>query len=975
MPKFTPLAICRMALICILIGITCQCVPAQKTPENRSTGLIPDQEDVLLVFSTLSGSFVGVSQRYGKIQWRQDDEPAVKVPMDLSETSMPMFLPDPKDGSLYLFGTESEALKKLPFTIPQLVASSPCRSSDGILYTGRKIDTWFSVDPRTGERERLMGFDSADSTCPLDTQDVIFVGRTEYNIIMIDSKHKDRKWNVTFYDYSAAKMEPDRTDNYELVHFTTSSTGRVVTLDRRLGTVLWELDLGSPVIATYTVSKEGLVTVPFTSVAEGTLDHLLKRFAAKPSDIQLFPTLYVGEHRHGLYALPSLVDASTATISSKSGHLLLEGPLAMPNPQNNDNSVPLPADHIPLARIKTSEEDYQSIFPEKSVIVLGHYQVPAEYQPQNQPLQITGRSDPIILTEPPSLNTTKKMSVAVQTDKDSNSSDEQKGWRRLVAATYSGCKRWLNQQENKGLKLALIILVGCVVAMFWYLNAQFKEFQQLSQGSRESSRTSSNGKIGNVAIVEDVGEGMVRVGKITFSTGEVLGKGCEGTFVYKGEFDGRSVAVKRLLPDCFTFADREVALLRESDAHPNVVRYFCTEQDRMFRYIALELAEATLQDYVAGRYDKNKISAKNILQQATSGLAHLHFLDIVHRDIKPHNVLLSMPGPRGEVRAMISDFGLCKKLQLGRMSFSRRSGVTGTDGWIAPEMLNGERTTCAVDIFSLGCVFYYVLSGGKHPFGDTLRRQANILCGESYLSELQGISESDRELALVLVKAMIAENPGDRPPATAVHKYPIFWNAAQVLGFFQDISDRVEKDDPSSPALLSLEKRSRRVVQNDWRSHIDHEVATDLRRYRSYRGESVRDLLRALRNKKHHYRELTPAAQESLGEIPERFTEYWLSRFPRLLCHVWCAMQGFRNEPTLKHYYHSEYEFVPEYDYEAEEIVSSLIQRTDSQSVPSWRIRDAVDWSPNRSRFRGQRKKQERHKAEEPYVWTLPPTS
>ena len=88
------------------------------------------------------------------------------------------------------------------------------------------------------------------------------------------------------------------------------------------------------------------------------------------------------------------------------------------------------------------------------------------------------------------------------------------------------------------------------------------------------------------------------------------------------------MAVKRLLPDCFTFADREVALLRESDAHANVVRYFCTEQDRMFRYIALELAEATLHDYVTGKYNSDKISVKNILRQATSGLAHLHSLDI-----------------------------------------------------------------------------------------------------------------------------------------------------------------------------------------------------------------------------------------------------------------------------------------------------------------------------------------------------------
>lgn len=86
--------------------------------------------------------------------------------------------------------------------------------------------------------------------------------------------------------------------------------------------------------------------------------------------------------------------------------------------------------------------------------------------------------------------------------------------------------------------------------------------------------------------------------------------------------------MKRLLPDCFTFADREVALLRESDAHANVVRYFCTEQDRMFRYIALELAAATLQDYITGRYNREAISVKSILRQATSGLAHLHVLDI-----------------------------------------------------------------------------------------------------------------------------------------------------------------------------------------------------------------------------------------------------------------------------------------------------------------------------------------------------------
>ncbi|XP_015520215.1 serine/threonine-protein kinase/endoribonuclease IRE1 [Neodiprion pinetum] len=952
----------------IVIAVVLLCGLAEDLPETHSTGLIQEQDDPLLMISTLSGSFIGIGQRSGKIRWRQDDEPAVKVPVDVSEPVVPMFLPDPKDGSLYVFSAESEAVKKLPFTIPQLVASSPCRSSDGILYTGRKTDTWFSIDPHTGEREHLLGFDKVESTCPVKVQDAVFVGRTEYNIMMVDSKQKDRKWNVTFYDYSASKMKPEGTDNYELIHFSTSSTGRIVTLDRRLGVALWELDLESPVIAAYTVSDDGLVSVPFTSVADGTLDHLLKRFKARPGDIQLYPTLYVGEHRHGLYALPSLVDSMSATITTKAGHLLIEGPLMLPPDSDNEDGS-LSEKHIPVPHISDTDNDSHSIPVQKGVIVLGHYQVPPEYQVQNQPLQITGRSDPVIQTTPPTLNVTRKQVVAVQTENDVNSTIEYKGMRKTVRTVYNATKLWLNQQENKGLKLALIILMGSLVAMFWYFNAQFKEFQQLSQGSRENSRTSSNGKSGYTAIPEDVGEGLVRIGKITFNTEEILGKGCEGTFVYKGEFDGRSVAVKRLLPECFTFADREVALLRESDAHPNVVRYFCTEQDRMFRYIALELAEATLQDYVAGRYNVDKISAKGILRQATAGLAHLHFLDIVHRDIKPHNVLLSVPGPRGEVRAMISDFGLCKKLQLGRMSFSRRSGVTGTDGWIAPEMLIGERTTCAVDIFSLGCVFYYVLSGGKHPFGDPLRRQANILCGDSDLSVLQGISASDRELALILIRAMIAGTPADRPPATAIHQHPIFWSAAQILGFFQDVSDRVEKDDPDSPALLALESGASAVVQEDWRLHIDVEVATDLRKYRSYRGESVRDLLRALRNKKHHYRELTPQAQLSLGQIPDKFTAYWLNRFPALLNHAWCAMQSCRDDPSLRQYYDPEFQF----PFEVDSI--DVSQKLEKSSVPSWRIRDAVNWSPNRGKYRGQKKRQERRKAVESVPWTLPPVS
>ncbi|KAI5728967.1 hypothetical protein M8J77_023734 [Diaphorina citri] len=815
-------------------------------------------------------------------------EPIVKVPVNpkTKKSITPLLLPDPKDGSLYLFADQRNSLKKLPFSIQQLVASSPCRSTDGIMYTGRKVDSWFLLDYMTGQKQPLVSFNQSDedSTCPIsatgNVAERLFLGRTEYDLIMQDIKDSKRSWNVTFTDYASKPLSAEQMASYKFLHYADTATGNFATVD--MHGVVWRHNFGSPIVGVFSHEGEDLVSLPFTSVAEDAFHALVMRAAR---DHTMLPTLYVGQHGHGMYAIPSLAGPADSPL------MLLE-----------EYSTPR----------QDGEEDLEEV-----ELLPGYYHMP-EYSTTR--LQITGRVDPVIHlpnhTSPANNATLKPLSHSLSVDKE-----------------REGVVRYVMGAENLELKLIMAGLTLTMGAMFMYIMYQVRELRHQSSRSSSTSSTqslpsSTNSKV--TAIAEELPDGKVRVGKITFDVNQVLGKGCEGTFVFKGEFDNRSVAVKRLLPECFTFADREVCLLRESDQHGSVVRYYCTEQDKQFRYIALELCATTLQEYTEKGTLRDHITPKEALHQATRGLEHLHSLGIVHRDIKPHNVLLSLPTSEGRVRALISDFGLCKKLASGKVSFSKRSGVTGTDGWIAPEMMaNGGRTMCNVDIFSLGCVFYFVLSGGRHPFGDPLRRQANILAGD-YSLEL-----ATSELWARLVEAMISREPEQRPSAATVAVYPAFWDNNQVLNFLQDVSDRIEKEEVTDPVVLNLERGAHVVTQGDWRLLIDPEVASDLRKYRNYRGESLRDLLRALRNKKHHYRELTAQAQKLLGSIPNEFMSYWLSKYPHILHHTWVSMQCIRSEPCLSKYYsHSAFEFTKKGDTSIPKWITEFVQNSPRKPAP-----------------------------------------
>jgi len=267
----------------------------------------------------------------------------------------------------------------------------------------------------------------------------------------------------------------------------------------------------------------------------------------------------------------------------------------------------------------------------------------------------------------------------------------------------------------------------------------------------------------------------------------------------------------------------------------------------------------------------------------------------------------------------IADMGLARKMGPDEFSVSGsslKSAMAGSLGWRPPEICKVHHAALAegqvaaapasrlhlskkIDIFALGCIIYYVLTKGRHPFGQPFEREANILANKMRLDDPRCIYE-----AVDLIRRMLNPEPKERPNIEQVLKHPYFWDSAKKLLFFRDASDRVEVEKPNAPVVLALEARAPVVMgAGGWGVRVDAEMLDNGGKYRKYSFTSIRDLLRVIRNKSHHYRDLPAAVQARIGSLPDGFLAYFSTRFPSLMMEVYQILQHYYpNEPALKQY-------------------------------------------------------------------------
>lgn len=180
----------------------------------------------------------------------------------------------------------------------------------------------------------------------------------------------------------------------------------------------------------------------------------------------------------------------------------------------------------------------------------------------------------------------------------------------------------------------------------------------------------------------------------------------------------RDVAVKILRGDLandekFVRRFQREALAASSLSHPNIVEMYDVGEDDGQYYIVMEYVEGkTLKQLLKKRGHLTITETVDIMLQLTDGIAHAHDSYIIHRDIKPQNIMIEDNG-----RIKITDFGIA--MALNSTQLTQTNSVMGSVHYLPPEQANGKGSTVKSDIYSLGILMYELLTGSVPFKGDT----------------------------------------------------------------------------------------------------------------------------------------------------------------------------------------------------------------------------------------------------------------
>lgn len=243
---------------------------------------------------------------------------------------------------------------------------------------------------------------------------------------------------------------------------------------------------------------------------------------------------------------------------------------------------------------------------------------------------------------------------------------------------------------------------------------------------------------------------------------KVIGKG--GMGVVLKAFDNelhRMVAIKILADHLASNSSARRRFAREAQAaaaviHHNVIPIYNVESEEKFPYLVMQfVGGGSLQGKVESEGPLSVEAALRIAKQTSAALSAAHEQGLVHRDVKPANILLD----ENVERVLLSDFGLARAVD--DASFTRTGIVAGTPHYMSPEQAMGNAIGCSSDQFSLGCVIYFMLTGHSPFRATTAMGVLNRICQTAH-RPLNQVNPSVPIEVCKLVDRLLAKRPEDR---------------------------------------------------------------------------------------------------------------------------------------------------------------------------------------------------------------------
>ncbi len=282
----------------------------------------------------------------------------------------------------------------------------------------------------------------------------------------------------------------------------------------------------------------------------------------------------------------------------------------------------------------------------------------------------------------------------------------------------------------------------------------------------------------------------------SYPVSEVIGRGGMGV-VLRGRDPklNRIVAIKVLAPELASNAQARRRFLREAQAaaavsHAHVVTTHAIDEVEKLPYIVMEyVAGCSLQERIErdGPFDIERIL--RVARQTAQGLAAAHEQGLIHRDVKPANILLE----NGIERVKLSDFGLARAID--DVGMTQTGTVAGTPQYMSPEQAQGERVDHRSDLFSLGCVMYMMCTG-RSPFrADTTVGALRRVC-DDVPRPIAQVNSSIPAWLIAIIDRLLAKRPEDRFQSAA--------EVAEILGI-----GLAHIQEPTEATQAELESRVR----------------------------------------------------------------------------------------------------------------------------------------------------------------------